>query len=194
MGKPHPVELRERVADFVEEGHTHRATAAHFRGSMRFVDDMVILKRETGSLAPKRQGHGDPNSKLRAREDWVRPRLEENGHLTLDEQVCELAGRGVDIHRSSVGRFVHQLGLSYKKSCRPANVGALTLSANAICGLPGASCSSRPWPVGCYWMKSPPAPSWSSVRVGCRSGTLSDEVTLWRLEALNLHRRPTHLI
>jgi len=64
MGKPHPVELRERVADFVEEGHTHRATAAHFRGSMRFVDDMVILKRETGSLAPKRQRHGDPNSKL----------------------------------------------------------------------------------------------------------------------------------
>ena len=58
MGKPHPIELRERVVKFVEEGHTHRAAAAHFRVSVRFVNDMVILKRETGSLAPKRQGHG----------------------------------------------------------------------------------------------------------------------------------------
>ena len=31
MGKPHPMELRTRVFDFVEEGNTHRATAAHFR-------------------------------------------------------------------------------------------------------------------------------------------------------------------
>ncbi len=49
MGKPHPLALRERVVAFVEEGHTHRAAAAHFRVSPRFVNDMVILKRETGS-------------------------------------------------------------------------------------------------------------------------------------------------
>jgi transposase len=29
--------------------------------------------------------------------------------------VCELAGRGVEVHRSSVGRFLGQLGLSHKK-------------------------------------------------------------------------------
>ena len=115
MGKPHPIELRERVVGFVEEGHTHRAAAAHFRVSVRFVNDMVILKRETGSLAPKRQGHGGTNSKLRAHEDWVQQRMEENGDLTLDELVCELAGRGVEVHRSSVGRFLGQLGLSHKK-------------------------------------------------------------------------------
>lgn len=27
MGKPHPIELRTRVVDFVEEGNTHRTTA-----------------------------------------------------------------------------------------------------------------------------------------------------------------------
>lgn len=115
MGKPHPFELRQRVVDFVEEGHTHRATAAHFRVSVRFVNDMVILKRETGSLQPKRQGHGGTNSKLRAHEGWLRQRLGENGELTLDELVCELAGRGARVHRSSVGRFMGQLGLSHKK-------------------------------------------------------------------------------
>ena len=47
MGKPHPMELRTRVVDFVEEGNTHRATAAHFRVSIKFVNDMVKLKRES---------------------------------------------------------------------------------------------------------------------------------------------------
>ena len=46
MGKPHPMELRTRVVDFVEEGNTHRATAAHFRVSIKFVNDMVKLKRD----------------------------------------------------------------------------------------------------------------------------------------------------
>ena len=61
MGKPHPMELRTRVVDFVEEGNTHRATAAQFRVSIKFVNDMVKLRRETRSLEPKpqgRQGHG----------------------------------------------------------------------------------------------------------------------------------------
>src|SRR5690606_34098815 len=72
MGRPHPIELRSRVVDRVEEGHSHRSTAAHFRVSVRFVNDMVKLKRETGSLAPKRQGNpgrgscpaGSPGSAL----------------------------------------------------------------------------------------------------------------------------------
>lgn len=33
MGKPHPIELRERVVAFVDEGYTHRAAAEHFRVS-----------------------------------------------------------------------------------------------------------------------------------------------------------------
>ena len=115
MGKPHPIELRERVVAFVEEGHSRRAAAARFRVSPRFVNTMMILKLETGSLEPKRQGHSGTNSKLRAHEDWVRQRVDENGELTLDELVVELAGRGVKVHRSSVGRLLHRLGLSHKK-------------------------------------------------------------------------------
>ena len=114
MGKPHPIELRERVTAFVEEGHSHRAAASHFRVSPRFVNNMVILKRETGSLAPKRQGHGG-HGKLKAHADWVCQRLAENGDLTLDELCIELAGRGMTIHRSNVGRLLHRLDLSHKK-------------------------------------------------------------------------------
>ena len=51
MGKSHPIELRSRVVAFVEEGNSNRAAAAHFRVSPRFVNDMMKLKRETGSLS-----------------------------------------------------------------------------------------------------------------------------------------------
>ena len=54
MGKSHPMELRSRVIAFVEEGHGHREAARHFRVSPRFVNDMVILKRASGGLLPKR--------------------------------------------------------------------------------------------------------------------------------------------
>ncbi len=40
MGKPHPVELRERVISFVEEGHSHRSAAERFCVSPRFVNNM----------------------------------------------------------------------------------------------------------------------------------------------------------
>lgn len=118
MGKPHPVELRERVVSFVDEGHGHREAARHFRVSPRFVNDMIKLRRETGGLSPKRQGNPG-RGKLTAVADWVRARLAKKGDLTLDALVAELkATQGIAAHRSSVGRLLHRLGLSHKK--RPA--------------------------------------------------------------------------
>ena len=114
MGKPHPIELRARVVAFVEEGHSHRAAAERFRVSPRFVNNMVILKRETGALAAQRQGWRG-GGKLSAHEEFVRRRVKQDGDLTLDELRTELAGRSVIVHRSSVGRLLHRLGLSHKK-------------------------------------------------------------------------------
>jgi len=116
MGKPHPIEIRERVIAFVDEGNRHRAAAAHFRVSIKFVNDMVKLKRETGSLLPKLQGNPG-RGKLSGFSDWVRGRLEAQGDLTLDELVLDLhQEHGVRVHRASVGRWLHRLGLSHKKN------------------------------------------------------------------------------
>ena len=114
MGKPHPIELRERVVVFIEQGHTHRAAADHFRVSPRFVNNMVILKRETGSLEAKKQGR-QSGGKLSDHHAWVRQRIEENGDLTLDELSIEFEGRGVSVHRASIGKLLQRLGLSHKK-------------------------------------------------------------------------------
>src|SRR5690606_3493523 len=90
MRRPHPIELRRRVVDFVEEGHSHRTTAAHFRVSVRFVNDMVKLKRETGSLAPKRQG--DPGrGKLADVQPWVRAYVLREKDPTLNNWLSPCA-------------------------------------------------------------------------------------------------------
>jgi len=115
MGKPHPMALRERVVAFVEEGYSNREASRHFRVSPRFVNDLMILHRETGSLAAKPQGRPRGTGKLADEHDWVRQRMALKGDLTLDEICIELGERGVSAHRSSVGRLLHRLGLSHKK-------------------------------------------------------------------------------
>ena len=116
MGKSHPIELRSRVIAFVDEGNGHREAARHFRVSPRFVNDMVILKRESGGLLPKAQGN-HAEGKLAPYVAWLRDRLVRKGDLTLDEIVVEMADvHGVAVHRGSVGKWLHRLGLSHKKN------------------------------------------------------------------------------
>lgn len=133
MGKPHPIELRARVVAFVEEGNSHREAARHFRVSPRFVNNMVILKRASGTLKPARQGHMG-GGKLTGHTDWVRARLAENGDVTLDELGVELLGRGVSVDRSTICRLLHRLGLSHKKVSRPANNSARRSPKRVTCG------------------------------------------------------------
>jgi transposase len=115
MGKPHPMALRERVVAFVKEGNSNRKAARHFRVSPRFVNDLMILHRVTGTLTAKPQGRPCGSGKLADHHDWLRQRIAENGDLTLDELCVGLRSRGVAGHRSSVGRLLHRLGLSHKK-------------------------------------------------------------------------------
>lgn len=111
MGKPHPVELRERALRLVEQGHTHTQTAQRLCVSIKFVNDMERLRRETGSLAPKRQGNPG-RGKLTGVKGWVERRLTAQPDLTpdptIDEVTAELAAEhGVQVHRSPVGRLLH---------------------------------------------------------------------------------------
>jgi hypothetical protein len=69
-------------------------TPPAFPSFVAFRQQFGDLKRETGSLAPRRQGHLG-GGKLTAHGDWVYQRLAENGVLTLNELCVALAGRGV---------------------------------------------------------------------------------------------------
>jgi transposase len=116
MGRSHPMALRERVVAFVEEGHSHRAAGARFRVSVKFVNDMVILKRKTGGLEPRAQGNGGGHGKLASLRGWIEARMVAKPDLTLDDLVLGLADRhSITIHRVSVWRVLRSLGLTHKK-------------------------------------------------------------------------------
>jgi transposase len=147
MGKPHPLELRGRVVAFVDEGHSHREAARHFRVSPKFVNDMIKLRRATGGLRPKRQGNPGCG-KLTGLAGWVRARLAEKGDLTLDELRLELEqAHGVTVHRASVGAWLHRLRLSHKKKpCAPPSSSGRTSRGRATSGSAGGCRSCvRPW-------------------------------------------------
>lgn len=83
MGKAHPIELRARVATFVDEGNGHRETARHFGVSPKFVHDLIKLRRETGSLEPRPQGNGGEHGKLAPVGDWIEARVAAKGAMIV---------------------------------------------------------------------------------------------------------------
>ena len=58
-------------------GSSALANAAQFRVSIKFVNDMVLLKRDTGSLEAKPQGNGGGHGKLAGVADWIGRRIKE---------------------------------------------------------------------------------------------------------------------
>ena len=116
LGKPHPIELRERVVAFVDEGNGHREAARHFRVSPRFVNDLIKLRRGTGSLSPRSQGNGGGHGKLARLTGWIEGRVAAKGEITLDELVVALSEtHGIEVHRGTVWRALRSLGLTHKK-------------------------------------------------------------------------------
>ena len=88
---------------FVDEGHGHREAARHFRVSPKFVNDLIKLRCETGSLAPRPQGNGGGHGKLAGVTGWIEARVAEKGDITLDELVSELARTSTFIAAPSGG-------------------------------------------------------------------------------------------
>jgi hypothetical protein len=80
------VALRLRVVDFVGEGHTHRS----IRVSIKFANDMVLLKRATDALGPKPPGHGGWHGTRGGVAGWIGSRIRDKRDLTLDERIVEL--------------------------------------------------------------------------------------------------------
>ena len=132
--------LRERVVAFVEEGHSHRAAGARFRVSVKFVNDMVILKRKTGRLDPRAQGNGGGHGKLASLRGWIEARMVAKPDLTLNDLVLELADRhSITIHhydppRLGLARPAQPRPDTQKKTSKPPNRSGLRSGRLAISG------------------------------------------------------------
>ncbi|WP_027314805.1 IS630 transposase-related protein, partial [Microvirga flocculans] len=76
MTKSYSLDLRRRVARFVEAGHSCHAAARHFDVSVAFVVRLMAAYRDTGSLAPKPEG-GWRYSKLDPHREFLIRRVTE---------------------------------------------------------------------------------------------------------------------
>lgn len=131
MTKPLSVDLRDRIARYVEEGHSRRQAAKVFGVGTSSAIRYAAQHQATGSVEPAKQG-GDRRSKLKDHRDYLLRRVKEVPDISLGELETELKSLGVSIHPSNISRFLRAHGLTYKKnshSRRAAEIGHSTPEA-----------------------------------------------------------------
>lgn len=116
MPKPLSDDLRERVVEFVEAGHSRRAAAAHFRVSPSFVVNLMTLYRETGRVTPRPRG-GRRHAKLEPCREFILARIGATADITMPELATQLtAATGTTADPSSLSRWLIRNGYRFKKN------------------------------------------------------------------------------
>ena len=125
MGKSYSLDLRKRIAAWVEGGHSRRDAARHFGVSESCAVKVMQRVAVTGSLAPARQGRPPGRGKLAPYREFLIGRVRAKPDITMPELADELrAEHGVEADPASLSRVLCKAGFSYKKS--PDGVGART--------------------------------------------------------------------
>jgi putative transposase len=114
MAKPLSMNLRERVVERVLRGESVRVVATALSISPASVVRSFQRLRATGSAAPSKMGGNRPAKIVGEHRLWLLQRIDSGG-FTLRGLVAELAKRGFKIDYRTMWKFVHSLGLSYKK-------------------------------------------------------------------------------
>ena len=115
MIKSYSLDLRRRVARFVEAGHSCHEAARHFEVSVAFVVRLMAAYRATGSLAPKPEG-GWRYSKLDPHRDFLVRRVAETNDVTMPQLAAELLALGTKITPASISRWLRRNGYRVKKN------------------------------------------------------------------------------
>jgi transposase len=106
------LDLRMRVMDDVDLGMSAETAAARYSVSARAVYNWKRLKRETGSLAPRR-GKTGPKRKLDPYRETILAAIQENPDLTLEALQSQLQLPGC---LQTLWNALHRWGIVLKKS------------------------------------------------------------------------------
>lgn len=116
--KPYSVDLRQKVIDAhnQQEG-SQRQLAKRFRVSLSFIQDLLKRYRSDGTIEPKAHGGGRSASFSPEQQDVVAQLVAARNDATLEELSVLVAQHiGVQVSRSTMGRVVQQLNLTWKKN------------------------------------------------------------------------------
>ena len=115
MAKPYSEDLRERVIEAIEAGHSQSAVAELLKIGQRTVVRYVGLWRSTGQIAPKKFG-GHKKHKLAEHADKVKALIKAEPDRTLAELQSELAEAKIKVSKSALDRFLRASKITYKKN------------------------------------------------------------------------------
>jgi transposase len=118
------LDLRERVLKAYDEQKQSRTQIAlRFAVSNSWIGKLLLRRRQTGSIEPKRPKTGKPPVLDGQRLQWVRELVEEQPDATLEELCLRLAERHqVSVSHSTLSRAMRRLELPLKKkSSTPAS-------------------------------------------------------------------------
>ena len=101
----------------VEAGESIRAVGAALAVAPSSISKWSARKRETGSVAPARQGGARRAPALNEVDrTYILDRLKQESHATLRGLQAELAARGTTVSYGAIWDFVHAARLSFKKN------------------------------------------------------------------------------
>ena len=116
MPKPYSLDLRKRVAGFVEAGHSRHAAARHFDVSVSFVVKLVTALRTSGRLTAKPSG-GRRHAKLDPHRMFLLAQVGEKEDITMPELAAALeAATGTAADPASLSRWLIRNGYRFKKN------------------------------------------------------------------------------
>lgn len=115
MAKPYSEDLRERVIEAIEAGHSQSAVAKLLKIGQRTVVRYVNLWRSTGQITPQKFG-GHKKHKLAEHAAKVKSLIEAEPDRTLAELQAELAEARIEVSKSALDRFLKASKITYKKN------------------------------------------------------------------------------
>jgi transposase len=118
MPKPYSEDLRRKVVEAYDAKRgSQRALAASFGVSLTFVQNLIKLRKQTQSIAPRPHGGGQKPRFDDAGLATLRQAVKDHPDATLDE-LCDRMAETVDVRVSnqSMSRILRKLDLPRKKS------------------------------------------------------------------------------
>ena len=109
MVRPLSNDLRKRVVAAVSKGESCRSAALRFGVAVSSVVKWSQRYRATGSVKPDRMGR-QRKSVLDPHSDFIKERIRQTPHLTLQALKDELAARGVAVSHNAVWLFMRREG------------------------------------------------------------------------------------
>jgi len=107
MASPCSIDLRERVLDYIDEGHTKEEASIIFKITTRVIYNWQALRRSGESLEPKVR----KSSPKKLEPEKVIELVKANPEGTLKEYGKEFGASGVAIHKA-----FKKLGITRKKN------------------------------------------------------------------------------